>query len=267
MGYAFISYSSVNQAAADAMKRALNKNGIDSWMAPGDIPVGSKYAEVITKAIKNCACVVLLLTNDALNSVWVPKELERAVHYRKPIISLKLEDIILNEEFEFYISTDQIIAIQKIDENAPDFCKALLEIKSMTNCADHSDLSGSGSPKAASAQNFDDEEYKKLLYQVRSALDTMSAALRSGLVSNIGRAASELHPCMEQMDRMSRRFKDYLPKIAQKCADIVNQYQDFVDKFNIYLQKMEKGEDDSLRKALSDAEEAYYELLRLAGMK
>ncbi len=116
MGYVFISYSSKNREAADAVKFLLNKHNIDTWMAPYDIPVGSKYAAVIKQAIKNCSCFLLLLTHDTQGSVWVAKEVERAINYKKAIIPIQLEDVILNDEFEMYISTDQILAISKIDD-------------------------------------------------------------------------------------------------------------------------------------------------------
>lgn len=102
MNYAFISYSSKNQSFADALKQLLSKNGISSWMAPGDIPAGSKYAQVINQAIKECACVILVLSDAAQNSPWVSKEIERSVHYRKTIIPIRMEEMVLNDEFEFY---------------------------------------------------------------------------------------------------------------------------------------------------------------------
>ena len=126
MSYAFISYSSKNQAAADAMKKLLEKNNIATWMAPGDIPPASTYAKEINSAIRNCACMVLMLTNDAQNSVWVAKEVERAVHYRKPVLPIQLEQVVLNDEFEFYISTNQIVAVNRIDESSPELPYSLL---------------------------------------------------------------------------------------------------------------------------------------------
>ena len=125
MGYAFISYSTKNQSDADLLRNILNKKGIQTWMAPGDIPPGSKYARVINNAIKECSCLILLLTNAAQNSVWVSKEVERAVSYGKAILPIKMEDITLNDDFEFYISTNQIIAMQKIDDKSEVFQKFL----------------------------------------------------------------------------------------------------------------------------------------------
>ena len=132
MGYAFISYSTKNQKEADAMRDLFRKNGIDTWMAPYDIPVGSRYAQVVNQALKGCACLVLLLTDEAQNSTWVSKEVERAVSYRRTIVPLQLEAIKLNDEFELYISTDQIMAIPKIDEDRPEVQKMLQAVSVYT---------------------------------------------------------------------------------------------------------------------------------------
>lgn len=127
--YAFISYSTKNQDAADAMREVLKKRGINIWMAPGDIPAGSKYAAVINKAIKNCNCLILMLLEASQNSIWVAKEVERAVHYQKPIVPVQIENVILNDEFEFYISTDQIVALKKIDESSAAMKKILISVE------------------------------------------------------------------------------------------------------------------------------------------
>ena len=106
MGYVFISYSTKNKILAEAMRDLLKSEGVETWMAPKDIPAGSKYAQVINRSIKDCSCFLLMLSNDAQNSVWVAKEVERAVNYRKPVIPVQIENVALNDEFELYISTD-----------------------------------------------------------------------------------------------------------------------------------------------------------------
>lgn len=130
MGHAFISYSTKNQESANTIHDLFIKNGIATWMAPGDIPAGSNYAQVINKAIKECSCLVLILTNDSQNSVWVPKEVERAVNYRKAIIPVQFEDVVLNDEFEFYISTNQVIHFHKNYEESEAIRKVLSSVNS-----------------------------------------------------------------------------------------------------------------------------------------
>ena len=125
MGYVFISYSTDNQSSAEALRNLFSKHGYGTWMATYDIPPGMKFAEAINQAIKGCDCFVLLLTNQSQNSKWVAKEVERAIHYRKLLIPISLENVILNDEFEFYISTDQIIPVKTISEDSVEIKKIL----------------------------------------------------------------------------------------------------------------------------------------------
>ena len=131
-GYAFISYSTKNKISAHAMRDLLRDNGIKTWMAPGDIPVGSKYAQVINQAIKECSCFILLLSKEAQNSVWVAKEVERAINYRKHIIPVQIDKVALNDEFELYISTDQVVTIRRIDKQSKEVQKMLNTVASFT---------------------------------------------------------------------------------------------------------------------------------------
>lgn len=133
MGYAFISYSSKNQNAADAMYKTLKDCGIDVWMAPGDIPIGKKYAEVINRAIKNCSCFILLLSTDAQNSIWVSKEVERALSYRKMIFPVQIESTVLNDAFKFYLANSQVRAVQKIDSGTAEINELLSAVRTLTD--------------------------------------------------------------------------------------------------------------------------------------
>ena len=128
MGYAFISYSTENQTTGDQVYNLFKNNCIDTWMAPYDIPAGGKYAMAINQAIKGCSCFVLLLSNAAQNSTWVSKEVERAIHYGKPIVPVQLEPLELNDEFEFYISTDQIVALSDFTVNSMALDKIMTRI-------------------------------------------------------------------------------------------------------------------------------------------
>lgn len=132
MGYVFISYSTINQQAADSAKHLLNNNGIDTWMAPYDIPPGSEYASVISNALKDCSCLVFLFTNASQDSRWVRKELERAINYNKVIIPLKLEEVEMNSVIEFYLADFQVVPVRKMDDSSPEIQRILSRIKSFT---------------------------------------------------------------------------------------------------------------------------------------
>lgn len=131
--YVFISYSSKNQQMADSVRRLLKENDISCWMAPYDIPAGSKYAYVINDALEKCGCFLLLLTNASQMSQFVEREIERAITYKKPILPMKLEDFELNSGFKFYIGNSQIIAVPEIRADAPEFLYILKGIKEFLN--------------------------------------------------------------------------------------------------------------------------------------
>lgn len=130
MGYAFISFSSKHMEMATSLNDYLNKNGVDTWIAYRDIAVGEEYPAQIVPAIRNCSCVVLLLTAEAQASKWVKKEIERVIHYEKPLIVIQLKDVVLNDSFEFFISDSQIVYIDSYDENSNEMKSVLKWAKS-----------------------------------------------------------------------------------------------------------------------------------------
>lgn len=127
--YVFISYSSKNQQIADSVRILLLEHGVNCWMAPYDIPAGSRYAYVINDALENCSCLLLLLTNASQMSQFVEREIERAITYKKPILPMQLEDLELNSGFKFYIGNSQIIAVPEVKGNSPEFCRILSGIQ------------------------------------------------------------------------------------------------------------------------------------------
>ena len=133
MGYAFISYSSKNQQMAESFKTLFNQNNIATWMAPGDIPFGSTYTSTINSAIREASCFVLLLSESAQGSQWVLRETERAVSTGKTIFTVLLDDVPMNDDFEFMLSTSQAVAIRKIDTNDENIQRLLKTVKVYTN--------------------------------------------------------------------------------------------------------------------------------------
>ena len=128
MGYAFISYSTKNQSSADAFRQLLKKYGVETWMAPYDIPAGSEYAEVLYDALTGCACLILLLTADSQSSLWVKKEVNIAVSNCRPLIPVKLENIELNSAMKLYLNDQQIVPVRTLDESNEDVQKVLRSV-------------------------------------------------------------------------------------------------------------------------------------------
>lgn len=99
----FISYSSKNSTTAQAICHELEDNGVRCWIAPRNIPVGSKYASVITQAIKECKAVVLVFSEQSAISPWVESEINIAFSNRKPIVPYKIDAATLENYDEFYL--------------------------------------------------------------------------------------------------------------------------------------------------------------------
>lgn len=111
--YIFISYSTKNTETAFKIKDILEKRGFDIWLAPNDIPIGQRYANVIEKAIQNCTVLLLIMSRYICTSMWINKEIERAINYGKNVFGIKIEEFELNDEFKFLLSTTQLSPLLK----------------------------------------------------------------------------------------------------------------------------------------------------------
>jgi TolB-like protein/Tfp pilus assembly protein PilF len=100
----FISYSSADKASADTVCSILEQNGTPCWIAPRDITPGVPFAEAIINAIKESKVFILIYTQNSNISPQVVKEVDRAVHHGLSIITLRLEDIPMSSQLEYYIS-------------------------------------------------------------------------------------------------------------------------------------------------------------------
>jgi len=103
----FISYKSEDFDQAQWLRSMLETNGISCWMAPASIPGGSSYAREIPHAIDSCRVFVVVLTERCQRSIWIPKELDRALNSGKIIMPFLLENCALTDDFNFYLSNVQ----------------------------------------------------------------------------------------------------------------------------------------------------------------
>jgi hypothetical protein len=101
----FISYSSQDERAADAVCGALEENGIQCWISHRDNQAGADWSEVILAAIQRARVVVLLLSKHSNASSMVAREIERAANKNIPIISLRIEDMAPSGSLEFFLSS------------------------------------------------------------------------------------------------------------------------------------------------------------------
>ncbi|MCJ7448375.1 MAG: TIR domain-containing protein [Bacteroidales bacterium] len=101
----FLSYSSLDKTDADNVCSILEQNGISCWMAPRDITPGLDFAEAIIDGIKSSKIFVLIYSSNSNTSTQVIREVDRAVHNGLPVINLRLEDVPLSKQLEYYLSS------------------------------------------------------------------------------------------------------------------------------------------------------------------
>jgi uncharacterized protein YjbI with pentapeptide repeats len=74
----FISYSTRDQEFADRLYADLQSNGVRCWFAPHDIHGGRKIHEQIDDAIRLHDKLLLILSENSMNSSWVKTEVANA---------------------------------------------------------------------------------------------------------------------------------------------------------------------------------------------
>src|SRR5258706_5336726 len=105
----FISYASHDAATASSVVEALERQGIRCWIAPRDVTPGSQYADEIVGAINDAKVLVLVLSQHAVASSHVGREIERAASKRRRIVALRADAAPLTRALEYFLSESQWI--------------------------------------------------------------------------------------------------------------------------------------------------------------
>jgi hypothetical protein len=74
----FISYSSKDQEFAERLHADLQAKGVRCWFAPEDVQGGRKLHEQIEQAIRHYDKLLLVLSENSMNSEWVKTEIYHA---------------------------------------------------------------------------------------------------------------------------------------------------------------------------------------------
>jgi hypothetical protein len=100
----FISYSHKDKSVLDAVCSKMEENKIRCWIAPRDITPGVPFAEAIIDGIKDAKVFILVYSSNSNQSQQVIKEVDRAVHHGLAIIPLRIEDVPMSKQLEYYVS-------------------------------------------------------------------------------------------------------------------------------------------------------------------
>jgi hypothetical protein len=105
IGKVFVSYSQADRGCATALVAHLESEGIDCWIAPRDISPAADWAAAIIDAITAARLVVLVFSGSSNGSPQVRREVERAVHKRRPILPFRVEDVMPSSSLEYFLSS------------------------------------------------------------------------------------------------------------------------------------------------------------------
>ena len=106
-----VSYASQDAAVAKAAVESLERLGIKCWIAPRDVTQGLHDPDQTVAAIDTAKVLVLVLSQHAIASANVGREVERAALQRRRIIGLRTEATQLTRSFEYFLSETQWIDV------------------------------------------------------------------------------------------------------------------------------------------------------------
>jgi hypothetical protein len=113
--HVFVSYRRADAAVADALMQRLETAGYGVWLDRSDIGGGSRWREEIEQALQQADAVIFLISQPALESDEVYRELARAIELGKAIVPLRLDAAPLYGWFK-----EKLGAIQHIEYDTHD---------------------------------------------------------------------------------------------------------------------------------------------------
>jgi hypothetical protein len=101
----FISYSSKDGELARKICTLLEKEGLDCWIAPRDVRPFYEYDEEVIDAIDEAAAMILVLSKHSNESVHVKHEVEHATSRRRPVCTVRIQDVLPSKGLALHTST------------------------------------------------------------------------------------------------------------------------------------------------------------------
>lgn len=115
----FISYSTKDIAFAQQINSSLRQHNFSTWLDKAGMRGGTEWPAQLTQAIKNCKAVVVIISPNSMNSIWVKRELEFADKEGKRVIPIKYGEVVLPDWYTFRFGNVQWIdfSIQSYEQN------------------------------------------------------------------------------------------------------------------------------------------------------
>lgn len=99
----FISYSSKDEAFAQHLHADLQQKGVRCWFAPEDMKIGDKIRPRIDESIRIHDKLLLILSENSLDSFWVESEVEKAFEEERKrnqtvLFPVRLDEIVMETD-------------------------------------------------------------------------------------------------------------------------------------------------------------------------
>lgn len=98
MAHFYLSYSRENSDFVDIVEADLTERGHPAWRDVSNIKDGNDWNEAIETALRDAYAVVVVLSEKALSSDWVDRELSFAHRKGTPIVTVQLEECLVPNE-------------------------------------------------------------------------------------------------------------------------------------------------------------------------
>ena len=99
----FISHSTQDKDFAERIYADLQSKGVRCWFAPEDLKIGDKFRTCIDEAIRIYDKLMIVLSENSINSEWVEKEVETAFEKerqqkRTMLFPVRLDDAVMKAD-------------------------------------------------------------------------------------------------------------------------------------------------------------------------
>ena len=128
----FLSYSRGTPYFAESLKNLLESEGYVTWIDLDGIPGGEKWEREIYRAIQSAFTTVVIITEQALNSEWIKKEIEISKANHLDIIPVVMERLNNTGEALKKLQVSQYQAINFVLQRKEQSEKQLLQAKILT---------------------------------------------------------------------------------------------------------------------------------------
>jgi hypothetical protein len=121
--FIMVSHASANLDIAEALADALEAENLNVWLASRDIPIGSNFAEEISRTISAADFLIVLLSPEAISSPHVKREVNLAISLGKKLLPVLHDDGsgIMNNlphDWNYWLSLAQVVPLTDMKATA-----------------------------------------------------------------------------------------------------------------------------------------------------